>query len=89
MNNTKTLTRKFEMVSENDTITFEYNGLIETGVVTGVFPNKFVIRYMTSYIDNNNFRSYYDMELWFYKTGTKTHFKHTHGNAIAITGTVN
>ena len=89
MNNKKTLARKFEMISVNDTITFENNGLIETGVVTGVSPNKFVIRYMTSWINNNDVVCYYDKELWFFKTGTKTHINHTHGNAIEITGTVN
>jgi len=35
--------RKFENVQINQTVTFEENGMIETGVVSNVEHNKFIV----------------------------------------------
>ncbi len=77
----------FDTVKVNDTISFNDNGMIESGVVVKVDNNKFGVRVLRCW-DNNGIPTYYESILNFYKTGTKTHANHTHGNAIAITGTI-
>jgi hypothetical protein len=80
-------TRKFENVELNQTVTFEENGMIETGVVCNVEQNKFTLRTLASW-DNNGVETYYERMFNFFKTGTKTHSHHTNGNAIEITGKI-
>jgi hypothetical protein len=79
--------RKFETVKLNQTVSFEENGMIETGVVCNVEHNKFTLRALRSW-DNNGVDAFYEKQFSFFKTGTKTHSHHTNGNAIQITGTV-
>lgn len=79
--------RKFENVELNQTVTFEENGMIETGVVSLVENNKFTVRALRSW-DKNGVTVYHDKFFTFFKTGTKTHSHHTNGNAIQITGNV-
>ena len=79
--------RKFENVEINQTVTFEENGMIETGIVCNVEHNKFIVRALRCW-DNNGVNTYYERQWSFFKTGTKTHSHHTNGNAIAITGTI-
>ena len=79
--------RKFENVQINQTVTFEENGMIETGVVCNVEHNKFTLRTLASW-DNNGVETYYERMFNFFKTGTKTHSHHTNGNAIEITGNI-
>ena len=88
--NTKTLimkARKFDTVELNQTVTFEENGMIETGVVCNVEDNKFTLRALRTW-NNNGVIVCYDKLFSFFKTGTKTHSHHTNGNAIQITGTI-
>lgn len=80
-------TRKFENVQINQTVTFEENGMIETGIVCNVEHNKFTLRTLASW-DNNGVETYYERMFNFFKTGTKTHSHHTNGNAIEITGNI-
>jgi len=80
-------TRKFENVELNQTVTFEENGMIETGVVCNVENNKFTLRAFRIW-DNNGVNSFYEKQFNFFKTGTKTHSHHIHGNALEITGTI-
>jgi hypothetical protein len=82
--------RKFENVELNQTVTFEENGMIETGVVCNVEHNKFTLRALREFRswDNNGVNTFYEKQFKFFKTGTKTHSHHTNGNAIAITGNV-
>ena len=80
-------TRKFENVELNQTVTFEENGMIETGVVCDVKENVFILRALRSW-DNNGVISYFEKNFSFLKTGTKSHSHHTNGNAIAITGNI-
>jgi hypothetical protein len=80
--------RKFENVEINQTVSFEENGMIETGVVCNVENNKFVVRALRNWNDNGTI-VFYDEKYSFFKTGTKTHSHYTYGNAIAITGTIN
>ncbi len=79
--------RKFENVELNQTVTFQENGMIETGVVCNVEHNKFTLRALRSW-DNNGVNTFYEKTFSFFKTGTKTHSHHTNGNAIKITGTI-
>ena len=79
--------RKFENVEINQTVSFEENGMIETGVVCEVQHNKFILRALRSW-DNDGNVEYYEKMFNFFKTGTKTHSHHTNGNAIIITGTI-
>jgi hypothetical protein len=79
--------RKFENVQINQTVTFEENGMIETGIVCNVEHNKFTLRTLASW-DNNGVETYYERMFNFFKTGTKTHSHHTNGNAIEITGNI-
>jgi hypothetical protein len=79
--------RKFDTVEINQTVTFEENGMIETGVVCNVEHNKFTLRALRSW-DNNGVNTFYEKQFSFFKTGTKTHSHHTNGNAIQITGNV-
>lgn len=80
-------TEKFENVELNQTVTFEDDGMIETGVVCNVEKNKFTLRALRSW-DKNGVTVYHDKFFTFFKTGTKTHSHHTNGNAIQITGNV-
>ena len=79
--------RKFENVQINQTVTFEENGMIETGVVSNVEHNKFIVRTLRCW-DKYGVISYYDRNFSFFKTGTKTHSHYNYGNAIAITGNI-
>lgn len=79
--------RKFENIKINQTVTFEENGMIETGVVCDVQYNKFTLK-ATRIWNNNGVNTFYEKRFAFFKTGTKTHPHHTNGNAIQITGTV-
>jgi hypothetical protein len=79
--------RKFESVQLNQTVTFEENGMIETGVVCEVNENTFKVRALRSW-DKNGVLCYTNHIFNFYKTGTKSHSHYTYGNAIAITGTI-
>ena len=79
--------RKFENVQVNQTVTFEENGMIETGVVCNVEHNKFIVTALRCW-DKYGIISYYDKKFSFFKTGIKTHSRHTNGNAIAITGNI-
>jgi hypothetical protein len=79
--------RKFENVELNQTVTFEDNGMIETGVVCNVEDNKFTLRVWRNW-DNCGIITFNETKLNFFKTGTKTHSHHTNGNAIKITGTI-
>lgn len=79
--------RKFDTVEVNQTVTFEENGMIETGVVCEVKQNTFTLSALRSW-DNNGVITYYDKFFNFLKTGTKSHSHYTYGNAIEITGTV-
>lgn len=79
--------RKFKNVAINQTVTFEEDGKIETGVVCEVENNKFCLIAMRCW-DNNGTIEHYEKTFSFFKTGTKTHSHHTNGNAIQITGSV-
>jgi hypothetical protein len=83
-NNKKMEQRKFENVSVGQTVTFEENGKIESGIVHEVKENTFTLRALRSW-DNNGVMSYHDSFFNFYKTGTKSHSHYTYGNAIDIT----
>jgi hypothetical protein len=76
--------RKFENVSVGQTVTFEENGKIESGIVHEVKENTFTLRALRSW-DKNGVMSYHDSYFNFYKTGTKSHSHYTYGNAIDIT----
>jgi hypothetical protein len=80
--------KKFENVELNQTVSFEENGMIETGVVCKVEENKFTLRALRTWVDNNGIVKYYESMFPFFKTGTKTHHRYTFGNAIEITGTI-
>ena len=80
-------TKKFDTVQLNQIVTFEENGMIESGVVTMVESNKFSLTALRSW-NNNGILSYYDKTFTFFKTGTKTHSHHTNGNAIQIVGNI-
>lgn len=79
--------RKFDSVELNQTVTFEENGMIETGVVSNVEHNKFTLRALRNW-DNNGVNTFYEKTFTFFKTGTKTHSHHANGNAIQITGNI-
>jgi hypothetical protein len=79
--------RKFENVEINQTIIFEENGMIETGIVCNVEHNKFTVRALRCW-DKCGVITYYDKMFSFFKTGTKTHSHYNYQNAIAITGTI-
>jgi len=79
--------RKFENVEINQTVTFEENGMIETGIVCNVEHNKFTVRALRCW-DRCGVMVYYDKNFSFFKTGTKTHSHYNYQNAIAITGTI-
>lgn len=79
--------RKFDNVEVNQTVTFNENGMIETGVVCEVKENTFTLRAIRSW-DNNGVMNYHDSFFNFFKTGTKSHSHYTYGNAIEITGKV-
>jgi len=79
--------RRFESIEVNQTVTFENEGKIETGVVCKVSQNTFTLRVMQCW-DNNGTTSFYDAFYNFYKTGTKSHLNYTYGNAIEINGSI-
>lgn len=79
--------RKFENVEINQTVSFYENDMIETGVVRRVDHNIFYVEALRSW-DCNGVQTFYEKSFSFYKTGTKTHHRHTWGNAIEITGTI-
>jgi hypothetical protein len=79
--------RKFENVEINQTVSFYENDMIETGVVRKVDHNMFFVEALRSW-DNKGVITFYEKSFSFYKTGTKTHHRHTNGNAIEITGTI-
>ena len=79
--------RKFDTIELNQTVTFEENGMIETGVVCQVKENIFILRALQSW-NNNGVIRYYDVFFSFFKTGTKSNYRYTYGNAIEITGKV-
>jgi hypothetical protein len=79
--------RKFNNVQLNQIVTFEENGMIESGVVCKVEHNKFTVRALRCW-DKNGINTFYEKQFTFFKTGTKTHSHHTNGNAIQITGNV-
>lgn len=79
---------KFHNVALGQTVTFTNSeGMIETGVVTEVSENKFVLM-IPAVAEYNGILRFYNRHLAFYKTGTKTHVRHNHGNALEITGIV-
>jgi hypothetical protein len=79
--------RKFENVELDQIVTFEEEGMIETGVVFEVKENTFTLRALRMW-DDNGVKSFYERYYTFLKTGTKSHYRHTHGNAIQITGRI-
>ena len=77
----------FQSVQLNQTVSFEENGKIETGVVCEVKENTFTLRALRCW-NKNGVMSYHESFFNFFKTGTKSHPNYTYGNAIAITGCV-
>ena len=75
--------KKFDAIQLNQFVSFEENGMIETGVVCFVEHNKFTLRALRSY-DYNGVITYYDKYFHFFKSGIKTNRFYTWGNAIEI-----
>ena len=61
--------RKFDTVELNQTVTFEENGMIETGVVCNVEHNKFTLRALRMW-DNCGVITYYDKMFSFFNWET-------------------
>ena len=76
--------RKFDNVKVGDTVTFEENGMIETGIVSEVKENTFILRALRCW-NKRGVLSFNDKYFNFFKTGTKSHSHYLHGNAIKIT----
>ena len=81
--------KKFNAVTIGDVVTFEQRGMIEQGIVCEVTDKTFVIRALVYFKNINGVGTYTTKHYHFHKTGTKTHHRYTHGNAIAITSTIN
>jgi hypothetical protein len=89
MNTTQKIrkTKKFDNVEINDIVSYEENGMINTGVVNMVDDKIFTLRVVSSW-NNNGVMVIYDRHLNFYKSGIKTNRFHSNGNAIEITGKI-
>ncbi len=79
--------KKFENVEINQIVTFEENGMIDSGVVDNVQEKTFTLRVISSW-NNNGIIEIYDRYLNFFKSGIKTNRFYTYGNAIEITGRI-
>jgi hypothetical protein len=82
-----TKSKKFDNVEINDIVSYEENGMINTGVVNMVDDKMFTLRVVSSW-NNNGTMVIYDRHLNFYKSGIKTNRFHSNGNAIEITGKI-
>jgi hypothetical protein len=89
MNTTQKITKskKFENVELNDIVSYEENGMINTGVVDMVNDKIFTLRVVSSW-DNNGTIMIYERYLHFFKSGKKTNRFYTFGSAIEITGKI-
>ena len=90
MNTTQKITKskKFDNVEVNDIISYEENGMINTGVVDMIDDKIFTLRVVSSWMNNNGINVIYDRYLNFYKSGIKTNRFYTYGNAIEIVGKI-
>ena len=81
--------KKFNEVSIGDIVTFENRGLVYEAIVSEVTEKTFVVRALVYFQNINGVGTYTTKYYHFHKTGTKTHHRYTHGNAIAITSNIN
>ena len=84
-----TNSNKFNEVSIGDIISFENRGMIEQGIVCEVTDKTFIISALVYFKDISGVDGFITRHYHFHKTGTKTHHRYTHGNAIAITSNIN
>ena len=80
--------KKFDNVEIGAIVSFEENGMIDTGVVDMIDDKIFTLRVVSSWINNNGINVIYNRYLNFYKSGIKTNRFHTNGNAIEIVGKI-
>lgn len=82
---------KFSKVKIGDIVTYysDLNGSISEAVVTEVTEKMFVITTLRHWQKPDGVHSFDEIKMNFHKTGTKSNHRYTHGNAIAITSSVN
>ena len=81
------MTKKFQNVEINQIVSFEENGMIESGVVDNVQEKIFTLRVVSTW-NKNGVIEIYDRHLNFYKSGIPTNRFYCYGNAIDIVGRV-
>jgi hypothetical protein len=83
--------KKFSEVKVGHIVTYysDLLGSISEAVVSEVNEKMFTLSTLRSWKNPNGIISFDEIKMQFYKTGTKSHHRYTHGNAIEITSAVN
>ena len=82
---------QFNNVKVGDMVSYysDLNGSISEAVVTEVTEKMFVITTLSHWLKPDGIHSFREVQMNFHKSGTKSHHRYTHGNAIAITSSIN
>jgi hypothetical protein len=87
MTTKKKQTKKFDGIEINQIVSFEENGMIESGVVHNVEEKIFTLRIPSSW-NKNGVIVVYDRYMNFFKSGKKTNRFYTYGDAIEVIGRI-
>jgi len=90
-NNNDMKNNEFNKVQLGDIVSYysDLKGSISEAVVTEVTEKMFVLTTLSHWQKPDGMHSFREIQMNFHKTGTKSHHRYTHGNAIAITSSVN
>jgi hypothetical protein len=82
---------KFKNVQVGDIVTYysDLSGSISEAVVSEVNDKMFVLTTLSYWQKPDGVHSFSEKKMNFHKSGTKSHHRYTHGNAIEITSSVN